>query len=149
MGRAGVLIRTVVYIDDLYDLGTKREVKYSERRDQCWFVSGMIIVCSDFGKSLTRNGKLYTFPELFTNFHAVTAMARCSLTFNWTHHDCRDHLQKPLRKSNRWIIPFLCQPSVELVYNICVHVALVDRHDAQIRTNLSRVPLACLTCTII
>ena len=113
---------------------------------------GMIIVCSDCGKSLTRNGKLDTgtFPELFTNFHAVTAMARCSLTFNWTPHDCRDHLQKPLHeKNNHWIILFLCQPSVELLYNICVRVALVNRHNKQIRTNLSQVPLAYrLTCTI-
>ena len=47
---------------------------------------------------------------------------------------------------NRWIIPFLCQPSVELLYNMCVRVALVNRHNKQI---LSRVPLAYrLTCTI-
>ena len=39
---------------------------------------------------------------------------------------------------------------VELLHNICVHVALVNRHDKQIRTNLSRVPLAYhVTCTII
>ena len=93
----------------------------------------MIIVCSNCGKSLTRNSKLDTFSELFTNFHAVTAMALCSLTFSWMPRDCRDDLQKPLRKTiAAWIILFLCQPSVELLYNICVCVAHVNRHDKQI-----------------
>ena len=55
-------------------------------------------------------------------------------------------LTKATEKNKRWIIPFLCQPSMELLYNICVRVALVNQHDKQI---LSRVPLAYrLTCTI-
>ena len=110
----------------------------------------MIIVCSDCGKSLTRNGKLYTFPELFTKLfsrrHCNGAMFS-DLQLNASR--LQRSLTKATEKSNRWLIPFLCQPSVELAYNICVRVALVDRHDKQIRTNLSRVPLAYrLSCTI-
>ena len=73
---------------------------------------------------------------MFSDFQLNTSRLQRSLT-------------KATEKSNRWIIPFLCQPSVELVYNIHVRVALVDRHDKQIRTNLSPVPLAYrLSCTI-
>ena len=110
----------------------------------------MIIVCSDCGKSLTRKGKLYTFPELFTKLFSrrpCNGAMFSDLQLNASR--LQRSLTKATEKSNRWLIPFLCQPSVELVYNICVRDALVDRHDKQIRTNLSRVPLAYrLSCTI-
>ena len=84
----------------------------------------MIIVCSDCGKSLTRNGKLYTIPELFTKLfsrrHCNGAMFS-DLQLN------ASRFQRSLTKALQKLIPFLCQPSVELVYNICVRVALVDR----------------------
>ena len=68
----------------------------------------------------------------------------------WTHHDFRDHLQKPLRKAIAGLYRFC----VSLPWSWCtiyvfVLLSSIDRHDKQICTNLSRVPLAYrLSCTI-
>ena len=101
----------------------------------------MIIVCSDCGKGLTRNGKLYTFPELFTRLfsrrHCNGAMFS-DLQLNASR--LQRSLTKATEKSNRWLIPFLCQPSVELVYNIRESVDSLcrDGADAQYMQYLSK-----------